>query len=707
MEIKKDILWRVFLMYFLLLGFSGVIVWKIVRLQVVEGENWRKASENFTYHYKDIEAVRGNIFDVNGKLIATSLPYYDLAVDVNADPISDDFFYKKVDSLSAGLSALFGDRSTKDYRSILISARKSGNRYLVLRKNISYSQLQEVKKLPVFNKGRYKGGLIYTQKNLRELPFKDLAARTIGYFSDNAKPVGLEGAFNQQLQGIGGKRLMKKIAGGVDMPVNDNNEVDPQDGADLITTLDINLQDVVETELKKQLIKHRAQNGCVVLMETQTGEVRAIANLTRKDSSTYVESYNYAIGSATEPGSTFKLASLMACLEDKFITLEDEYNVEGGETKFYDTPMKDSHRPQKNKMTVKEIFWESSNVGVSKIVWKYYSRNPKSFVERINRMNLGRPLGIVIPGEGKPRIKGVKDKDWSGVSLPFMSIGYESLLTPLQILAFYNAVANDGKMMKPLFVKEVRRRGEVVKKFEPEQIGAPIASPEVIAQARVLLEGVVESGTAKSLQNNIFKIAGKTGTAQIAMGGKGYGQEGRKKYQASFVGYFPADKPKYSCIVVVSAPSNDAYYGALVAGPIFKQVADKIYSGSLDIHEKVNSFRTHEGEFPEIRNGYTQNLKELLTELGLPFELSGNPDGWTEVGKSEGKIILQEPNATDLLKKGIMPDLRKWALADALVFLENSGYVVKIKGSGKIIRQVPAPGEAVRRKETINLILAQ
>jgi cell division protein FtsI (penicillin-binding protein 3) len=217
----------------------------------------------------------------------------------------------------------------------------------------------------------------------------------------------------------------------------------------------------------------------------------------------------------------------------------------------------------------------------------------------------------------------------------------------------------------------------------------------------------VESGTAKSLQNNIFKIAGKTGTAQIAMGGKGYGQEGRKKYQASFVGYFPADKPKYSCIVVVSAPSNDAYYGALVAGPIFKQVADKIYSGSIDIHEKVNSFRTHEGEFPEIRNGYTQNLKELLTELGLPFELSGNPDGWTEVGKSEGKIILQEPNATDLLKKGIMPDLRKWALADALVFLENSGYVVKIKGSGKIIRQVPAPGEAVRRKETINLILAQ
>lgn len=706
MDKRKDILLRVYLSYLLVFILAGAIVYRIVKLQVVESEKWREASRQMTYHYKDIEAVRGNIFDINGKLLATSLPYFLVAMDPNADAITAEYFHANVDSLALCLSEFFGDRSKQQYKRLLLDARRKKDRYVVLQKEVSYRDLQKVKEFPIFRRGKYKGGLVYSQVNKRELPFRHLAARTIGYYSENAKPIGIEGAFHNDLRGVGGKRLMKKIAGGVDMPVNDNNEVEPDDGADLVTTIDVNLQDVVENELMGQLIKRKARHGCVILMETATGEIRAIANLTRKDSSTYTESLNYAIGYATEPGSTFKLASLMAAYEDGFIQPDDEVTVGNGEYKYYDLVMKDSHAPKKSKMTVQEVFEVSSNVGISKVIWKYYSKDQQRFADRMLDMNLGKPLGLVIPGEANPKIKTVKSKDWSGVTLPFMSIGYESLLTPMQVLAFYNAVANDGKMMRPLFVKEIRKRGKTMKTFAPEQIGdKPICSPGTIAFAKKLLEGVVEHGTGKSLSNNIYKIAGKTGTAQIAQGGK-YKKEGVVKYQASFVGYFPADKPKYTCIVVVSAPSNDAYYGAEVAGPIFKSVADKIYSSSLDIHEKVGSDPLLVNlDPPKVKNGNGEDLRLISQMLGLPLEEQTPDADWVRAGHKDSVIWVGESNVKEILRRGLVPDVTGMGARDAIYLLENAGLVVKMSGSGKVKSQSLPHGTKFKKGTVIYLEL--
>ncbi len=705
MDNRKNILLRIYATYLIVFIMAGCIVYRIVKLQVMESEKWTEASRQMTYHYKDIDAVRGNIFDVNERLIATSLPYFHIAMDPNADPITDEFFNENIDSLAISLSSFFGDRTKQEYKRELIRARLANSRYLVLQKEVSYRDLQEVKQFPIFRRGKFKGGLICTQINKRELPFRLLAARTIGYWSENAKPIGIEGAYNNYLEGIGGKRLMKRIAGGVDMPVNDNNEVDPDDGADIVTTIDINLQDVVETELLTQLISHKAEHGCVVLMETQTGEIRAIANLTRKDSNVYVESYNYAIGYATEPGSTFKLASLMAAIEDGYINLGDEVNVGDGEMKYSDLVMKDSHRPKKSKMTVKEVFGTSSNVGISKLIWKYYSKDQQKFIDRICEMHLDKPLGLEIPGEGAPLIKKVKSSDWSGVTLPFMSIGYESLLTPIQVLAFYNAVANDGRMMKPIFVKEIRKRGKTIREFKPQQLGGNICSPKTIMLAKELLEGVVENGTAKSLQNNIYKIAGKTGTAQIAQKGK-YKNYGKVKYQASFVGYFPADKPKYSCIVVVSAPSNDAYYGALVAGPIFKQVADKVYSSSLDIHEKVNFSPQYASlDPPKVKHGSGTDLKTLYQLLSLK---SGNPEednDWVKVIYRDSLPWFSGSNVRETLRKGSVPDVSGMGARDAIYLLENAGLSVKIYGSGKVREQSLIAGTKFNKGTSITLQL--
>jgi cell division protein FtsI (penicillin-binding protein 3) len=707
-EEKKDILWRVYLIYLLVFVLAAFVVVRIVRLQVVEGSYWMKVSQEFTYHYKDIEANRGSIFDINGDLLATSLPYYDVAMDVNAEPITDEIFNSKVDSLAGKLAEFFGDKKKHEYKRDLMKARNSNDRYLLLHKQVSYQQLQEIKTFPILNKGRFKGGLVTVQTNKRELPFRNLGARTIGYYMEHENiAVGIEGAFNYDLKGIGGKRLMKKIAGGVDMPVNDENEVDPQDGSDVVSTIDINLQDVVENELLKQLIKRKAKHGCVILMETSTGEVRAIANLTRKDSNTYIESYNYAIGSATEPGSTFKLASLMAAIEDGYIGLDDEVVVGDGETYFSNLPMKDSHRPKKSKMSVREVFQTSSNVGVSKIINRYYASDPQKFVDRLCKMNLDKPLGLVISGEGNPRIKKPKDKDWSGVTIPFMSIGYESLLTPMQILAFYNAVANDGKMMRPMLVKEIRKHGKTLKTYSPEQIGPPICSQNTIKLAKDLLESVVENGTGKSLKNNVYKLAGKTGTAQVAINGSYTDKYGNKTYQASFVGYFPADKPKYSIIVVVSAPSNDAYYGAEVAGPIFKHVADKIYSSSLDIHERVNDYSNPRGIVggPFVKAGSTEDIRTIFTGLKIPH-IGTLPGGeWMKTVYQDSSFVYTEHSANTMLRNGFVPNLSGMGARDALFLLENHGLIVHLTGSGKIRSQSISPGTAYSKGASITLSL--
>lgn len=686
MDAKKDILWRVYLMYFCICLFGIAIIYKICQVQFAEGEMWRAKANNFSTKIFDVEAVRGNIYDNNGILLATSLPYYEVGVDVNTEAITDEVFEENIDSLAYCCAKLFKDKTQRDYKQMLLKARKTKDRWVTLQRGVSYSELQQIKKFPLLRKGRNKGGFTYIQTNKRERPFQNLAARTIGKYNEagTGKSYGLEVAYHSYLKGESGKRMMQKIAGGVWREINDDDDdITLEDGSDVVSTIDINIQDVAENSLKDCLKKHGAAYGCLVLMEVKTGAVKAIANLTRKDSATYVEDLNYAAAYATEPGSTFKLASLIAAMEDGYVDLNDVVDIEDGTHKYYSSVMKDSHRPEKSEVTVQEIFEQSSNVGVSKIITRYYSKDPQRFVDRLCRMNLNTPLKISLPGEATPHLKNTTDRDWSGTTLPWMSIGYELTITPLQTLTFYNAIANNGKMMRPMFVKEVRKRSKTVKVFEPEIINASVCSQATIDKAKKMMEGVVVNGTAKSLKRLDYQVAGKTGTAQIAKGGN-Y-KKGGVSYLASFVGYFPADNPKYSCIVVVSAPTGDSYYGGAVAGPVFKDVADKVYSTSLEIHKEINAVEpVYVKRVPVIKNGAKDDLELVLKTLKVPVKAKNESTDWVSTSANDSLLVnLNASNSEQQLRKGLMPDLTGMSAQDALYLLENKGIQVKLIGSNK------------------------
>lgn len=708
MDDKKDILWRVYLIYFFICLFGFAIIYKVCVIQFSEGEEWRSKSKNFSTKLFDIEAIRGNIYDNNGILLATSLPYYEVGMDVNTDAITKDVFYDNVDSLAFSFSNMFKDRSQKEYKKILVKARKEGDRWVTLQRGVSYTELQRIKKFPLIRKGRNKGGFTYLQTNKRERPFQSLAARTIGKYNDagTGKSYGMEVAYNNYLQGESGQRLMQKIAGGVWKSINDENEVTLEDGADVISTIDINIQDVAHNSLMNCLKKHGAAHGCLILMEVKTGAIKAIANLTRKDSSTYLENLNYAVGYATEPGSTFKLASLMTAMEDGYIDLDDVIDIEDGTHKYYNSTMKDSHRPEKSEITVQEVFEQSSNVGVSKIITRYYSKDPQKFVDRLCQMNFNSPLKISLPGEAVPRIKNTKDKDWSGTTLPWMSIGYELTITPMQTLTFYNAVANNGKMMRPMFVKEIRKRGKTIKSFEPEVINSSICSQPTIDKAKKMMEGVVTNGTAKSLKAADYSVAGKTGTAQIAKGGN-Y-KNGGVSYLASFVGYFPADNPKYSCIVVISSPTGDAYYGGAVAGPVFKDVADKVYSTSLEIHKEINAVQPQYSiKAPTVKNGSQAEIQNVLTSLKIKNNTNNKNAEWVYSATIDSAYVKMVSNKIEEeLKSGIVPNLAGMTARDVLFLLENNNYMrVKLNGRGAVAKQSIIAGTTFTKGTQIELTL--
>lgn len=683
--------------------FAITILYRICVIQFKEGDKWKAKAEALTTKVFETEAVRGNIFDANGNLLATSLPYYEVGVDINAPSIDDKLFNSKKDSLALLLSNLFKDKSKKEYLRILKSARSSGDRYVILKRNVSYKDLQTLKTFPIFKRGR-KGGLVTLQTNKRERPFQMLAARTIGLSREGVKAVGLEGAFDSILKGEGGKRLMQKIAGDIWRPINDESEVESKDGSDLYTTIDINIQDVAEHALLKTLVKNNASYGCAVLMEVKTGEIRAIANLTRneKDSTSYSENLNYAIGYATEPGSTFKLASMLAVIDEYNISLNEKVFVGDGKCMFSNLEMKDSHAPETPTLTVQRIFETSSNVGVAKLVTKYFAKDPQHFIDKLNSFHLDRKLGIAIPGEGTPRIKQTKNKDWYGTSLAWISHGYESLVTPIQTLTLYNAIANDGKMIKPRFVREIQRNGITIKKFEPEVIAEQIVKKETIAKAKQLMEGVVKNGSGKGLNVNAFPVAGKTGTAKISKNGK-Y----EKTYQASFVGYFPADKPLYTCIVIINSPSNGIYYGGVVAGPVFKEIAEKVYSASLDFIEPINVKQNLITKAPEIIKTKGGELDKVCRAFVLPEKIEAETDKYvTKNVADSSKIILVESNVESLLKKGLVPNLQGLSAKDVLFLLENNGLNVKLYGVGTVRKQSIEAGKKFSKGDKISLILS-
>ena len=687
--------------------FALGILYRICVIQFVEGEQWRNKAEAFTTKVEDMEAVRGNIFDANGALLATSLPYYEVAVDINAPSVTEKLFKENKDSLALSLSSLFHDKSPRELLKILNIARNKNDRYVLLKRNVSYKDLQTLKRFPIFRKGK-RGGLVTLQTNRRERPFQMLAGRTIGLARPGLKPVGLEGAFDSVLTGISGKRLMQKIAGDVWRPINDENEVEPKDGSDLYTTIDINIQDVAEQALMRSLIKNKAAFGCAILMEVKTGEIKAIANLTKsgkaKDSTIYNESLNYGLGYPAEPGSTFKLASMLALIDEYNVSLEEKVLVGNGKCNYYDRVMKDSHAPEDEIITLQRVFETSSNVGVSKLITKYFSKNPKTFISKINSFHLNEKLGLSIPGEGVPRIKQVKDKDWYGTSLPWISIGYESLVTPLQTLTLYNAIANNGRMVKPRFVKEIKRNGITVKKYDTEVIDEKIVKDATIVKVKKLMEGVVKNGSGKGLNITTFKVGGKTGTAQIAKDGdyKKYGTT----YQGSFVGYFPADNPLYTCIVIINSPANGTYYGGLVAGPVFKEIAEKVYSSNVDFIKPINHQKDLLTRVPEIITSRSNEIKETTKAFNIPSNI-GSANGYAFKNKKDStSISLTASNIEGQLKKGIMPSLYGLSAKDVLFLLENNGINVRLLGFGSVKKQSIEAGQRFNKGNKITLTLS-
>jgi len=700
---KQVIFSRVYLIYGMICLFAMIIIGQAVNLQIIQGEKWRNKEAALTRNFREIEAVRGNIYAADESLLATSIPKYEVRFDAYTDALTDDYFNEHVDSLAIELSKLFSEKSKSEYLADLKSARKKKARYHLIKRNVKFTDLKILKAFPIFRRGKYKGGFITVQQNKRVRPFKVLAARTIGYEREGSKPVGLEGAYSRELSGVKGEMWMQKIAGGVWMPIDDGGGREPKDGSDVYTTIDVNIQDVAENALLNQLETHQADHGCVVLMEVSTGDIKAIANLKRNKDGSYYESYNYVVGESTEPGSTFKLASLMAAFEDGFLDLDDMVDTENGTTKFYDQTMRDSHKGGYGVISIKDAFVKSSNVAISKEINRVYAANPQDFVDRLYKMDLNKKLGIEIAGEGSPLIKSTDDETWSGISIPWMSIGYEIQMTPLQILTFYNAVANDGKMVKPRFVTEVRQSGKLVKKYDVEVINNSICSKKTIEMAKEMLEGVVEFGTGRNLKNSRYKIAGKTGTAQIANAKDGYrGYESRVSHQASFVGYFPADNPKYTCIVVVNAPSQNVYYGNLVAGPIFKEVADKVYASSIQIHDELTTKEyLAASRIPYAKDGWYDDLAKIYTELDIKTSQESVSPKWARVatGKEEVKIY----------KKKVAPiyvaDVVGMSIKDALHILENQGMSVSFTGDGVVKNQSISPGEKIIKGNKIILEL--
>ncbi len=667
---KKAILKKLSVVVVLMTLFLVVIFVKITNILISEGKRYRDVSAERTVRNDTIFPNRGNIVSADGNLLATSMSRYDVRMDVVT--VGSEVFEKNVHDLAVALSGKFG-KSVSYYATKLRNARKSKNRYLLIARNLGYLDYLEVKSFPIFRLGAYKGGLISEQRTVRAHPIGKMAERTIG---NDRGDVGIEGAYTDYLVGSLGWRMKQKIAKNQWKPINDNNEVEPQDGSDIITTIDVNVQDIAHHALLEQLEKFEGDHGCVVVMETKTGAIKAISNLGRTSGGKYYEKRNYAVWESHEPGSTFKVASLLVALEDKVIDTGTVVDTEKGKMYIYRKKVEDSHRGGYGKISAARVIEVSSNVGIVKIVRDNYKKNPQKFVSAIEDLGLNSKIGIEIKGEGTPYIPSPKDKKrWNGISLEWMAWGYGVSLTPLQILTFYNAIANDGVMIKPRFIEALRTEGKVTQTFAPSVMKKRIASQETIKQLRKVLENVVKQGTATNIYSPNFSMAGKTGTAKkyipVTKNSEGKYEGGyysSKHYVASFAGFFPADQPKYSCIVVVHNPNKKkGYYGATVAAPVFKKIAEKMYA-SAPVTTSLSM------EFPEY--------DRLDNSFNGYYELSN---------ESEGAKV---------------PDVRGMSGMDAVSLLENLGLKVTFEGVGRVKYQSLRRGQKLVKGTKITLKLS-
>lgn len=701
MEVRRDILWRVYLSFLGIVALSCLVLGRAFYIQRFQGSYWRSMGDSMHQRFIPVDAERGTIYSEDGQMLSTSLPQFNIYIDFMADGLREKngkIFKENIDAFSKSLSNFFGDKSADQYKKELLTAYKNKDRYYPLKKKLSFEQYKVLRDFPLVKLGRNKSGVITEVKSFRKNPYMMMAKRTIGLYRDNAQNIGLERTYDSLLKGENGKRLVRYIAGGVAVPV-DGYEIDPENGKDIMTTLDVNIQDIAETSLMNMMEQSESRYGTCIVMETKTGKIKAMANLGRRPDGTYDEDYNYAM-LTTEPGSTFKLATLLSVLSEGKTTTEDLVEIGSSGKAFVGVrDVNDAERAPKPVLTVKECFAHSSNIGMSKVGFKTFANQPEKFKEYLHRFRLDTVTGIDLIGEDKPRMAKL-GQGGSLKDLVTMFFGYAVEVSPLQTLTLYNAVANDGKMMKPYLVNSVQSNGVVLKQNQPVVLTDNFCSPSVIRSAKECMEDVVKEGTGRPVFKDMpFQVAGKTGTAHVADGKLKYGDG---VYQATFVGYFPADNPQYSCIVVIrTKPHAYMHFGGQLAAPVFKDIATRLYAMYVD---KKNSslYAAVKDSSDYFYAGNTNDIRNVFKQLNISYTDSSLQNVWADVYAKNYEPIVK-PNE---VKQQTMPDVKGMGLKDALFLLENMGLKVVPNGKGKVMGQSLSAGTAVTKGLTVYLQLS-
>jgi cell division protein FtsI (penicillin-binding protein 3) len=672
-----------------------MILGKAAWVQVVNGPHLRSMARNMNLRNDTLFAERGNIYSEDGVLLCSTIPQFDLHIDFSV--IKKDTFDKYKDTLAESFSAILKDKSKAAYLYELTTEFNDTARYYELAHNLPYYDYQLIKQLPIMKLGSRRGGLVVEQKNKRINPFNVMALRTIGLWRKNSQVIGLEATYDSVLKGANGYCIKQRMPGGQWMIIQ-GSEQEPTNGFDLVTTLDVSIQDIAEHALESQLSKFECLYGTCIVMEVKTGKIKAIANLGRQKDGSYWEDFNYAM-IPTEPGSTFKLMTLLSLFNDKHITVEDQVNAQGGSASFGNRTMKDSHLGL-GVLTVKQAFALSSNVAMAKLAYQFYAANPTVYTNFLKKLQLDQKTGIDLLGERKPVVKTPLNKSWSATSLPWMATGYEVMIAPLRTCMIYNAVANNGTMMKPYLVNAIRSFDKDVQVFEPEVVVPQIASKDAIRQARQALEEVVLTGTGKHIQSPFYSIAGKTGTAQVADKGITYADG---VYQGSFVGYFPANNPTYTIAVVIrTKPHSGAYYGGTIAAPVFRMIADKIYANSIgQNHNQLDSLAKVNNSNLVAVAQQGSKVNKILQALNYKYTNASNAT-WTQ---------LKDVNSTGARSAGVpiyannMPDLSNMHLSRAIALLEACGLKVEVKGAGQKVSQSILPGQKIVKGQKVTITL--
>ncbi|MBO4658958.1 MAG: transpeptidase family protein [Prevotella sp.] len=659
-----------------------------------------------------VKPNRGNILSDDGELMASSLPEYKMFMDFKVGGEKKDSLWReKVDSICMGLHEIFPEKSAEEFKADLEKGHaKMSQNWPIWPKRVDYNTFVKVKQLPIFSMPKLRGGFHYEENNARRRPFGTLASRTIGdmYGAKDTARFGLELSFDSILRGQSGithkRKVMNKYLSFVDVP--------PTDGDDIQTTINVQMQDIAEKAVEEELKLINGDVGVAIVMEVATGDVKAIVNLEKCGDGQYRERRNHAVSDLLEPGSVFKTASVMVALDDGVVDTAHRVNTGNGQMTMHGAQMNDHNRASGGYGTISlgRALQVSSNIGISKVIDECYKTNPERYVDGLYRIGIAEDLHVPITGSTPPRIRkphknsNGKYTNWSLTTLPWMSIGYETQVPPISTLTFYNAIANNGKMMKPRFVTRVLREGQVIAEYPPEVLRHQICKPTTLAQIQDLLCKVVTRGTGKKAKSESFLVAGKTGTAQISKGRGGY-KSGVMHYLVSFVGYFPADEPRYSCIVCLQKAGLPAS-GGTMSGWVFHNISEGVMAHNLNM-DISNARDSMQERRPKAMSGDLKAASMVLGHLGFDTkrqwgDSNGDQSFWGSVALGGTQYILTQK---DKVSDNVVPNVRGMGARDAIYLMERRGIKTKVVGRGKVKGQSLAPGEKVARGSVCTLTM--